>query len=45
MKIVRKERILEYLDNLQRQLSDLEVMKVPGPIFFWIEEILRGQRP
>ena len=34
MKIVRKERILEYLDNLQRQLSDLEVMKVPGPDFF-----------
>jgi len=34
MTVLRKERILEYLDNLQRQLSDLEVMKVPGPDFF-----------
>lgn len=34
MKILRKERVLEYLDNLQRQLSDLEAMKVPGPDFF-----------
>ena len=34
MKILRKERLLEYLDNLQRQLSDLEALKVPGPDFF-----------
>lgn len=34
MKELRKERVLQYLDNLQRQLSDLEAMKVPGPNFF-----------
>ncbi len=34
MGILRKERVLEYLDNLQRQLSDLEAMKVGGPDFF-----------
>ena len=32
--MLRKERVLEYLDNLQRQLSDLETMKVAGPDFF-----------
>lgn len=34
MGILRKERVLEYLDNLQRQLSDLEALKVSGPDFF-----------
>jgi uncharacterized protein YutE (UPF0331/DUF86 family) len=34
VKELRKERVLQYLDNLQRQLSDLEAMKVPGPNFF-----------
>lgn len=34
MKPLRKERILEYLENLQRQLSDLEALKVPEPTFF-----------
>lgn len=34
IKMLRKERVLEYLDNLQRQLSDLETMKVGGPDFF-----------
>ncbi|MFP3870175.1 MAG: DUF86 domain-containing protein [Syntrophobacteria bacterium] len=31
---VRKERILDYLENIQRQLDDLHQMPVDGPEFF-----------
>lgn len=33
-KFLRKERIFEYLENIKRQLSDLEKLKVPSPDFF-----------
>ncbi|MBP1742241.1 MAG: hypothetical protein H6Q48_4534 [Deltaproteobacteria bacterium] len=32
--LVRKERILKYLDNLLRQVGDLESIPVPGKEFF-----------
>ncbi len=32
--VVRKERILEYLDNIQRQLEDIRSVSVPGQEFF-----------
>lgn len=34
MTVLRKERILEYLDNLDRQLSDLKAMEVEDADFF-----------
>ena len=33
-KLVRKERILEYLDNIRRQIEDVQSIQVPGKEFF-----------
>ena len=33
-KLVRKERILEYLDNLMRQIEDIQLVPVPNKEFF-----------
>ena len=33
-KLVRKERILEYLDNMLRQVEDIRSIPVPGKEFF-----------
>lgn len=32
--LIRKERILEYLDNIQRQIEDIRSISVSGPEFF-----------
>lgn len=32
--LIRKERILEYLDNIQRQIEDIRSIWVSGPEFF-----------
>jgi len=33
-KLVRKERILEYLDNINRQIEDVQSIPLPGKEFF-----------
>jgi uncharacterized protein YutE (UPF0331/DUF86 family) len=33
-KLVRKERILEYLDNMERQIVDITSISIPGKDFF-----------
>jgi len=33
-KLIRKERILEYLDNLMRQIQDIQSISVPDKEFF-----------
>ncbi len=32
--LVRKERILEYLDNIERQIKDITSVSIPGKAFF-----------
>ena len=36
--LVRKERILEYLDNMMRQVEDIQSLPVPGKEFFLEKE-------
>lgn len=36
--LVKKERILEYLDNMMRQLEDIESIPVPSKSFFLEKE-------
>jgi len=37
-KLLRKERILEYLDNMMRQVEDIKSVPVPGKEFFLEKE-------
>ena len=37
-KLVRKERILEYLDNINRQIEDIKSIPVPSKEFFLEKE-------
>ena len=32
--LIRKERIIEYLDNIERQLKDIRSIPIPGKDFF-----------
>ena len=42
--LIRKERIIEYLDNIERQLKDIRSIPIPGKDFFLNRENSMAER-